>query len=166
MKSLFTKLIIISFCFLFSGGIAFAQGVKYTIENEDKIIGLVTFNYKKDGSYETAFDKLKISFDIKPHGVVETIDDAVTTIFLSEGDKYYHDYYDLWRTTLVTTSKGEKGFAMVFFEGPTKEGRSYFAEIWVGDKIVSKSRTVIDERDHIVSKTAVSELGLIHLKRQ
>lgn len=151
MKSLFIKYIsIFILFFLFFTTNLLAQPVKYTVEDEDSVLGLVTFNYNKSGDYEANFGKTKVTFQVKPHGVVETFGDFVVTISLSEGDKYYHDYFGMWCTTHVATSKGQKGFAMVYCEGDTEKGRSYYIEIWIEDKIVSKSKTVVDKVYQIV----------------
>lgn len=166
MKSLFTKLIITSFCFLFSSGSSFAQAVKYTVQNEEKTLGVAIFHYKESGNYEAVFGKIKILYEIKPHGIVETSGNFSMTTFLSEGDKYYHEYYHLWRTTLVTTSKGEKGFAMVRYEGDTKEGRSYYSEIWIGAEMISKNRTVVDIKGRIVSKATIDDTGFLFINRE
>lgn len=162
MKPLFIK---ITLFFLMFCNIALAQKVTYVVENEEGIVGLAFFEYKKGGNYEATFGKNKTRFEIKPDSVVETLGDFVITISLEEEDKYYHDYFGMWRTTLLTTSNGYEGFAKVYYEGETKIGRSYYSEIWIEGEMVSKSKTVVDQKDQIIYKTTIDESGLMHIKR-
>ena len=71
------------------------------------IIGLAFFHYKPNG-YEAIFGKNKVSLDISKDFVTETFEDFIITISLT--GEYYHDYFGMWRTTHVATSKGQKGF--------------------------------------------------------
>lgn len=161
MKRLFGQIALVLSLLCF--GNAFAQQVTYSLKDGNgQLLGQMVFNYKPNG-YEATMNGEKIAVEVSSSTAIAKMGKLVITTSID--GSYYHNRVGQWRTTPVTTSFGDSGYARMFYAGMVPNGRLYREELWLNGRLFSRSETVIDHNDQIVWSVATDSQGTRRLAR-
>lgn len=162
---LFLKILVLSLLFFSSSVFASSQIVKYKMYNgKNQFVGFATVIYDEKGSI-TDYEGVRFTQVTENGQTIITIGDIQT--YIKTNDKYWHTLgVGVMRSSIITTSEGERGLLHQTLLGTNKGARHYDEKVYLGRKLVSEAETFVDEKDQIIISIIKNGKDVVKMVRQ